>query len=248
MAEENPLNEVAETPQKSKCAGIAGWIIFFAIWGVILLVLVGLFIFRSTYILRFCPLILKLTGLIVVVICLWDLIKIIQTRLIGLRRKLVNITVVSIGILVFLIGVFVQRLLITGYALICGSNLSGLIKAMMLYSNDNEQRYPPGEKWCDLLIEKEDINPKQFCCPGSWTGRCHYAMNPNCEPNSPADIVLLFETNGGWNQHGGPELLTLHNHAGYGVYVGFNDGHARFVKPQDIGKLKWKAEDSNGVK
>jgi prepilin-type processing-associated H-X9-DG protein len=67
-------------------------------------------------------------------------------------------------------------------------------------------------------------------------------MNPDCEPNSPADLVLLFETKGGWNQYGGPELLTLDNHKGEGANVLFNDGHVKFIKPDEVGKLKWKAE------
>ncbi len=71
---------------------------------------------------------------------------------------------------------------------------------------------------------------------------CTYAMNPDCEPNSPADLVLLFETKGGWNQYGGPELLTLDNHKGEGANVLFNDGHVKFIKPDEVGKLKWKAE------
>ena len=69
---------------------------------------------------------------------------------------------------------------------------------------------------------------------------CTYAINPNCEPNSPNDIVLLFETKGGWNQQGGPELLTFDNHKGKGANVLFNDGHVEFVKPDEVGKLRWK--------
>jgi prepilin-type processing-associated H-X9-DG protein len=73
-------------------------------------------------------------------------------------------------------------------------------------------------------------------------------MNPNCEPNSPPDTVLLFETRSGWNQYGGPELLTFDNHQGKGANVLFNDGHFEFIRPKDIGRLKWKAEDANNSK
>ena len=84
---------------------------------------------------------------------------------------------------------------------------------------------------------------KIFICPNG-SGpveviRCHYAINPNCEPNSPKDTVLVFEAKGGWNKFGGPELLTFENHKG-GANVGFNDGHVEFVKPEDVNKLKWK--------
>ena len=33
-----------------------------------------------------------------------------------------------------------------------------------------------------------------------------------------------------------------------GANVLFNDGHVEFIKPEDVGKLKWKAEDVNNVK
>ena len=64
-------------------------------------------------------------------------------------------------------------------------------------------------------------------------------MNPNCHPNSPPDMVLLFETKGGWNQFGGPELLTTENHKGEGCYVLFNDVHVEFIKKEAINELKW---------
>ena len=71
-------------------------------------------------------------------------------------------------------------------------------------------------------------------------GRCHYAMNPNCYPNSPSDTVLLFETKDGWNQFGGKEILTKENHYGDGCNVLFNDGHCLFES--NIEKLSWVDE------
>ncbi|MHC4478287.1 MAG: hypothetical protein ACYTEL_21830 [Planctomycetota bacterium] len=73
-----------------------------------------------------------------------------------------------------------------------------------------------------------------------WIKRAHYGMNPNAEPNSPGDIVLLFETKAGWNQFGGPEMLSTENHFGDGCSMLFNNGRVKRVKAKDIGKLKWK--------
>ena len=64
-------------------------------------------------------------------------------------------------------------------------------------------------------------------------------MNPDREPNSSDDMVLLFETEDGWNQFGGPELLTFENHGSKGCNVLFNDGHKEFIKPSQVSKLKW---------
>ena len=84
---------------------------------------------------------------------------------------------------------------------------------------------------------------KVFICPNGpgpvEVIRCNYAINPNCEPNSPKDVVLLFEAKGGWNKYGGPELL-MFNHEKEGAAVGLNDGHSEFVRPEDVNKLKWK--------
>ncbi len=72
---------------------------------------------------------------------------------------------------------------------------------------------------------------------------CHYAINPNAKPSSPGDMVLLFETKRGWNQFGGPEILSDENHLDKdrkGCNVLFNDGNVKFIKPKNLKKLKWK--------
>jgi len=125
---------------------------------------------------------------------------------------------------------------------VCQFNIAILGKSMLPYSVDNEGEYPDPEKWCDILLQFALVTEKDFVCPSAGQGRCHYAMNPNCEPNSPSDMVLLFETKDGWNQFGGPELLTFENHKGKGCNILFNDSHVEFVTPEQLGELKWKNE------
>jgi hypothetical protein len=43
-----------------------------------------------------------------------------------------------------------------------------------------------------------------------------------------------------WNQAGGPEILTTKHNKGKGCNVVFVNGRVRFVKTEDLGKLKWK--------
>jgi len=74
--------------------------------------------------------------------------------------------------------------------------------------------------------------------------RSHYAMNPNCSPNSPPDIPLLFETEDGWNQFGGSELLTTKHHKDKGCNILFNDGSVKFIRPEYVNGLKWAAEQN----
>jgi hypothetical protein len=128
--------------------------------------------------------------------------------------------------------------------LVCGTNLRGLGSAIKIYASEFDDQYPTPDKWCDLLADYARVTAKQFVCKGAAihdsNARCHYAMNLNCEPNSPPDMVLLFETNGGWNQSGGPEILTTENHGGKGCNVFFSDCSVRFVPTEELRQLKWK--------
>jgi len=147
----------------------------------------------------------------------------------------------------------------TALGMACSNNLSRLGKAMLIYSNDNQGRYPESDQWCDLLLEYNQVELKHFLCPGitfrwrrqvlPWpvprNERCYYAMNPNCEPDLPADTVLLFETKGGWNRFGGPEILTTENHVVRRCNVMFNDGRVEFVETERIVELKWGVRKNN---
>ena len=111
---------------------------------------------------------------------------------------------------------------------------------MKAYAGENEGRYPDPNQWCDLLLQRTDIDADRFLCRAiKWRWRrqvlpwpipknegCYYAMNPNCEPNSPDDTVLLFEIAGGWNISGGAELMAVENHRGSGGSVLVNGGYA----------------------
>ena len=82
---------------------------------------------------------------------------------------------------------------------------------------------------------------RSFRRPDAGKGKCHYAMNPNCKPASPADMVLLFETRVGWNQHGGPEVFTFDNHDPKGGCILLNDGTVKFIRTkEELQQLRWK--------
>ena len=129
---------------------------------------------------------------------------------------------------------------------VCASNLNGLGRALLVYSNDNQDKYPTCDKWCDLLIDNAGVYNRQFICKSASAGPCNYALNKNIEimgPNSPPDMVLLFETNPGWNQFGGEEILSTNNHKGEGCNILFNDGHVEFILSEEAYKLKWKPDE-----
>jgi|WetSurMetagenome_2_1015567.scaffolds.fasta_scaffold278011_1 hypothetical protein len=139
---------------------------------------------------------------------------------------------------------------------LCGTYINELGKAIKMYEGDFI-KYPDPNKWCDLLID--DLGAKPFICysgapvsyslvygkikyaqPKPQKGNCSYAINPDCEPNSSDDTVLLFETKIGWNQAGGPEILNIENHQGKGCHIVFNDGHNEFIKTDQLKYLRWK--------
>jgi len=114
----------------------------------------------------------------------------------------------------------------------------------------NKILYPKPSMWCDDILRpypvlggigKGYLDPKPHICPSAGEGKNHYAMNSNCKPDSPGNMVLLFETRAGWNQHGGPELFTFNNHDPRGGCVLLNDGTVKFIRTtEELQQLRWK--------
>jgi prepilin-type processing-associated H-X9-DG protein len=125
------------------------------------------------------------------------------------------------------------------YNMTCGSNLSNLGKALTLYA-DEHGSYPQPDKWCDALLHSDYATEKMFKCPGNKKARCSYSINPNCEPNSEPNTVLVFESKGGWNSYGGPELLTTEYHKNEGCNVLYNDGHVKFESTDPNGYFSYE--------
>ena len=120
-----------------------------------------------------------------------------------------------------------------------------------IHQNDpsirNRMVYPTPSQWCDEIrlsypvFTVEDWWKKLHVCPSAGEGKNHYAMNPLCKPDSPGDMVLLFETKAGWNQQGGPELFTFDNHDPKGGCVLLNDGTVKFIRTtEELHQLRWK--------
>lgn len=110
--------------------------------------------------------------------------------------------------------------------------------------------YPAPRIWCDTMEwtfagstkgEWHDSKMKVHVCPGVSKGRSTYAMNRSCKYDSPPDMILLFETRAGWNQHGGPKLFTFNNHDPKGGCVLLNDGTVKFIRTkEELQQLRWK--------
>jgi hypothetical protein len=141
------------------------------------------------------------------------------------------------------VGIFAPQIHSQG-VLACHFKLKKLHLALQQYAQaDPNNRYPVPEKWCDLLMEKTNLNPDAFRCPRDGKGPCSYAINPDARFDSAKDVVLLFETDPGWNQHGRQELLRLKNHndiTGKAVNLVTNDGRTLRTCPEEFAELKWQ--------
>ncbi len=124
--------------------------------------------------------------------------------------------------------------------------MKGLSTAMMVYGNVYDDKVPTADKWCDLLIQEVDMSPESFKCPAAPEGKSNYALNKNFHkvggPESER-TVAIFESQPGWNQVGGPELLTTEHHYGEGCNVGFGDGHVEFIESDRINDLYWGPDE-----
>ena len=129
----------------------------------------------------------------------------------------------------------------------CMNNVKQLNLALIMYAGDNKDQLPAGTNWCDALLPYLAQATNVFICPQGAPGeRCHYALNAalagrvTSDIQTPAQTVLVFETDGGWNLSGGRELLPAkprHN----GAYVlGFADGHAEMGQPVRLEQLHWE--------
>jgi prepilin-type processing-associated H-X9-DG protein len=129
----------------------------------------------------------------------------------------------------------------------CMNNVKQLNLGRIMYANDNKDRFPAGTGWCDSLSPYLGGSTNVFVCPnGTPNQRCHYAFNAQLvghginDVQAPAQTVLVFESDGGWNVSGGPELLPAKDRH-RGVYgIGFADGHAEMVRAERLGRLRWE--------
>jgi len=122
----------------------------------------------------------------------------------------------------------------------CKTNLDLIGFLLKTYAEDNIQ-YPSADQWCDILTETNSfIEDKYWTCPQAGSGKCHYAINPNTKPDSPASMVLVFETKAGWNQHGNQDIVVMNRHEESGCYILFNDKHVEFIQAEKIKTLQWE--------
>lgn len=131
-------------------------------------------------------------------------------------------------------------------SILCMNNMKQLSLGVIMYSSDNKDLFPAGTNWCDALLPYVK-NPGTFLCPQGKPGqRSHYAFNARLvgheakEIQSPAMTVMIFETDGGWNVSGGPELLPVKPRHNRAYCFGFADGHVEMARTNHLENLRWE--------
>jgi len=133
---------------------------------------------------------------------------------------------------------------------VCVRNLWMLVRHLLMYVADNDNAFPSPDTWCDaveLRLEETPYFPRQFSvCPQAPQLPCSYAYNSalaGLSPEALADpehTVVLFESDAGWNAHGGRELLPEQPRHGEHDNYAFADGSARSYPRTQALDLHWR--------
>jgi hypothetical protein len=124
------------------------------------------------------------------------------------------------------------------------NSLKQLGLAARMYSNDNKDKFPPADKWCDVLLAYAGSDKVYKAKNDASPGRCSFAYNAKLSGMDEARIspqtVLFFEAESGWNVSGGLELL-LSQPRQPGTYViGFADGSVQQIPVARVRTLRWE--------
>ncbi len=146
----------------------------------------------------------------------------------------------------------------------CYLNLNQIAKALVTYAEASDGRLPDATNWCDTLYPGVVPDGRVFLCPqfvkdewqpyvfsigglelllgGPALPRCTYGLNARVSraklKDLPQDVVLVFETRGGWNQHGGPADV-IARHRGY-TEVLFADTHSETCRLDHFAEWRWE--------
>ena len=126
----------------------------------------------------------------------------------------------------------------------CINNVKQISVAMNMYVSDYDSKFPPAGNWNDA-IKPYLKNTNVWKCPADNTDGPSYAMNnqlngiAGSKVLSPADTVMLFESQPGKNRAGGPELLPSEPQHSSGDIIGYGDFHVAHVERANENSLNW---------
>jgi len=113
-------------------------------------------------------------------------------------------------------------------------------KAILDYVEKNE-RWPDADKWCDEI--GSDVFGRGSRYAEDKQPQCKWAINKHSfglVKDMPDDMVLLFETDFGWNKTGGVEIAK--GRTPEIILVVFGNGDALAIPEKNISKLRWQVD------
>jgi hypothetical protein len=128
-------------------------------------------------------------------------------------------------------------------AISCVSNEKQLALAVIICSNNNTNHFPAAATWCDA-IKVDAGTEKIFKCAGvNSASRCDYAFNAKLGGMDGSKVdphtVMIFESDGGWNANGGPELMIRKSRHVRVFVVAFADGSVQQLRESQLNTLRW---------
>ena len=158
--------------------------------------------------------------------------------------------VIVSAIFVFMIPIFAAILLPAlaaakqkAQTINCVNNEKQLALAVKIYSGDHNGQFPLAATWCDAL--KVDVGSEKVfkCVAANSSSRCDYAFNAKLggmeESKIAPDTVMIFESEGGWNANGGPELMIGKPRHARLFVVAFADGSVQQLRESQLNTLRW---------
>jgi uncharacterized protein (DUF983 family) len=119
--------------------------------------------------------------------------------------------------------------------------------AVLRFADDHQGKLPDADHWADEIMPYVP-NKHVFHCPDQLNKEAlsGYAFNRAlsgkniADLDNPADTVLVFESDQGWNASGDISALPAQPRHNRGDNYGFGDGHAKWVARDEASSLGWE--------
>jgi prepilin-type processing-associated H-X9-DG protein len=123
---------------------------------------------------------------------------------------------------------------------------------MQLYAEDHNGRLPLAVNWCDIVKTRFREGRGRQTCPSLPKGqKGGYAFNSALSSHKTPiagdnNLVLIFESDPGWNRHGQQECLLREPRRDHsdGFAFAFADGHVKWVGKEKTDSVRWNPTQS----
>ena len=107
---------------------------------------------------------------------------------------------------------------------------------LLKYRENNDQQFPPADKWCDTLLEKDE-HYFHLQIYKDRKNEFPYTLNIHVYDQNeiPDDMIVLFTAQPGWNQTGDEAYIKERDR----ITVFTAEGYARTYRKNQIPYLKW---------